>query len=84
MEALQPFNQFFIEQGVLGVVTLILLGAVAFLVRYIIQQHESSLGQNTEAVKALIESAHSSAQMARSMDQTNELLRTLLAQRGGS
>lgn len=75
---------FFIDQGVLGVIVLILIGAIGFLARYILQQHKQSLEQNTEVVKALVESAHASSQVARSMDQTNEFLRTLLATRGGS
>lgn len=76
-------SQFFIEQGLLGVLVLLLLGAVAYLFRQLQEGQKTSLAEKGEVVRALVESANSNVQVAQAIDKTNELLRSLVTRQGG-
>lgn len=76
---MEAVTQFFVEQGILGAFIVLLVGAVVFMFQYILKQHSAAMEQNTQTVTALVESANASTQVARSIEQTNELLRTLIS-----
>lgn len=76
-------NTFFIEQGILGVIVLLLLGAVVYLFRQLQAGQKVSLEEKGEVVRALVESANSNVQVAQAIDKTNELLRSLVTRQGG-
>lgn len=80
----ETLEMVFTEQGLLGALVVILLGVVGYLFKIIMNNHQTSLDQNTEVVRALTESANANNQVAGSVEQTNQLLRTLISNTGKS
>lgn len=75
--------QFLLDQGILGALVVILLGAIAYLFKLLMERHTASTEEKGEVVKALVESANASTQVANSVEKTNELLRSLITKQGG-
>ena len=79
---LDGLSTYFTEQGLLGVIVFLLLGALVYLFRLLQAQHETMLEDRTEVVKALIETANSNTSVASSVEKTNEILRALVSKQG--
>lgn len=72
----------FAEYGLLGLMVVLLLAAVVYMFKLLMNTHATEVERNTEVVKALTESSVAHVQVARSVEQTNDLLRELVRRQG--
>lgn len=79
---LEGLSTYFTEQGLLGVIVFLLIGALAYVFRLLQAQQQVVLDDRTEMVKALVETANSNSAIASSVEKTNEILRALVAKQG--
>lgn len=78
---LESLSAYFVEQGILGVLLFLMFGVIVYLFKLLQAGHGKALEDKEQVVKALLESSNASTQIARSVEQTNELLRNLVSQR---